>query len=1783
MWKKLFYLVALCCIGLGSSAANLPPEEETKPDGKRKCCSGVTPGTNCCVAYQFTFGHSANDPLIPNGSVSVYALRPSVNLFSPINLYFNHPLFMQIMKAEKDGDTFKLQLQGENREAEVYVFKPGESIGYPGEDFRNKLSKTVVMLNADKQPTAENPVYYRLQNKDGSSALYSASTRKVIYFETSTKRQVTASSKDVQLDIIYGNDGSIRQINSGIDGLADVVVTVVEKGYILGYEIRLYAPDQVGAKNDEGIYTFTGSPYTTYKIFNPNHPTVSYDTYINPDTGEEIVTEKVSPPICTTAIFTKNVNGTDYITTYVYNDVVDDWTMNSSDLKTVTREKSWNSSKSEYTELMQVKNGTGVVVYQETTKNIKFPFGSMIEEKTIGTGDNAPKTWYTYHTDSSQNGSYGKLASERHSSGMWKKYFYDGQGRTTMIVSPFKNQSFNATQSDAKVEYFIYSPVDPKDVPYVGDPRPRVEETKIGGITVKKEYFAYFTESNGEYVEVHERCQNETAEYGNASNIRTETRYYASNADQASAGRLKSIRKPDGKLDTYTYEYGNFTTNTNPGNSTFTATENGYALKTSVIHGIWENSNGVANQSTKDEYISDQYGNQVMTKTYVCTNDSSPTYELFFWSFATYNPEHKVLNTYNSRNEETNSTWNCCNKESYIDQYGIQYSYIYNDLQQLIQETKIGVDNISSQTTSYSYDANGNLLFKMVQGSTNSVSEVYEFDVAGRLTKFVNTIGLAFSYQYTAGDNSGSIPRGETITTIKPGGTTEIEQLFCDGTTESITGSSVIAKYFDRGYDNRGNQWCEVQYGNKNSSRYEKITTDLAGRKIMTEVSSFNGSKQITQFFYNGKNQRSKVTRSGLPNIIYTYDSWGNIVQSGLDENENGILDPISKEQISIYSNSFAKESDTWWFIQTEGTYHKDNADMIALNNVQKKRVNNFSKGIMFELHNYDNCNNLTVQTYSIDRESKIFTINIIKPESVIPYQEVWKNGLKISSRNVSGQTFFYEYDDLGRLIKETDPRIGSTNTIYFTTPGKNGLIKNVTDPAGNVVSYEYDTNSGFLLWIKNSNEKFTKYSYNSRGQITQISGDVPQPIVLEYNELGEQTSLWSFRTNEANMLSGNIWDHALGDQTQWTYDVSSGVVTHLTDSTGKSITYEYDSNNRVTRRIRARLVDTVPLYTDYSYNQRGKLHSVNYSDDTPSIVYEYDRLGRIKTVQDGVGIRAFSYTDNYKLHAENISGIYNKNIVRAYTTSGKKGRAAGLYIDDTEIYTYGYDELGRINQVNSISFQRLLNSNLINSIQRTNGVNTLFSYEENRNVLTCVANGELSVFAYATDTIGRKTSVQKSGTAFSSPEQIIYSYTDRNELSSAISNINLNYNYSFSYDPIGNRQKSTTAGNEIIYSSNSLNQYTAIGNENITYDNDGNMLEYNGWVTKWDGENRLIEMNRGEQKICFAYDYKNRRVEKKVFDSNTLIKHIRFVYDDYKLVEELDATNDNTVLRKYVWQPRSIGLDVPLIMSDMASNSEFFYTTDAGKNISDITDANGNMVAHYEYSPYGVLTKMEGALANANPFRFSSEYYDSETGLVYYIYRYYSPQLGRWLSKDPSGINGGYNLNQYVNNDPINNFDVLGLHCQPCHEAYEACTESAGNALRACLKKVGEEALALAELLLETAVSELKAMEQAAAESRDYSYQQCENMHGNAWYDRVGKLTCKAGVWTAYLTAMSAATTAYIAAVGAIAGIVSAFEAGQTVGCTMVYAYDMVQCDKALQECLKDYGYDENGCPCNQ
>ncbi|MCK9316431.1 MAG: hypothetical protein M0Q48_09865 [Verrucomicrobia bacterium] len=193
---------------------------------------------------------------------------------------------------------------------------------------------------------------------------------------------------------------------------------------------------------------------------------------------------------------------------------------------------------------------------------------------------------------------------------------------------------------------------------------------------------------------------------------------------------------------------------------------------------------------------------------------------------------------------------------------------------------------------------------------------------------------------------------------------------------------------------------------------------------------------------------------------------------------------------------------------------------------------------------------------------------------------------------------------------------------------------------------------------------------------------------------------------------------------------------------------------------------------------------------------------------------------------------------------------------------------------------------------------------------------------------------------------------------------------------------------------------------------------------------------------LDFQYDWMGRRISKTVKTNGVTSYSRKFLYDGWNLIAELDG--NNALVRAYTW-----GLDASgsmqgaggvggLLMVNAGSGGVHFPAYDLNGNVMGLVNAaNGNISAKYEYGPFGEVFCSVGDMASVNPFQFSTKYTDSETDLVYYGYRYYSPALGRWLSRDPIEEQGGLNLYGFVNNDPVNRWDRLGMwsHSHDCAE----------------------------------------------------------------------------------------------------------------------------------------------------
>ena len=99
----------------------------------------------------------------------------------------------------------------------------------------------------------------------------------------------------------------------------------------------------------------------------------------------------------------------------------------------------------------------------------------------------------------------------------------------------------------------------------------------------------------------------------------------------------------------------------------------------------------------------------------------------------------------------------------------------------------------------------------------------------------------------------------------------------------------------------------------------------------------------------------------------------------------------------------------------------------------------------------------------------------------------------------------------------------------------------------------------------------------------------------------------------------------------------------------------------------------------------------------------------------------------------------------------------------------------------------------------------------------------------------------------------------------------------------------------------------------------------------------------------------------------------------------------------------------------------------DNNGNVIGYWNEDGEIVAEYAYDAFGNTIYEDGDMADVFPHRFSTMCYDAETDLYYYGYRYYSPSLGRWISRDPIEEEGGGNVYLGCNNQHLFTIDSLG------------------------------------------------------------------------------------------------------------------------------------------------------------
>lgn len=664
----------------------------------------------------------------------------------------------------------------------------------------------------------------------------------------------------------------------------------------------------------------------------------------------------------------------------------------------------------------------------------------------------------------------------------------------------------------------------------------------------------------------------------------------------------------------------------------------------------------------------------------------------------------------------------------------------------------------------------------------------------------------------------------------------------------------------------------------------------------------------------------------------------------------------------------------------------------------------------------------------------------VIHPDgSVVTNEYTW---LDLVTRTYGSRTYpvGYGYDRQGRMTSMTNwsgfdltsPSGARVTTWSFNT--YRGWLDNKRYQDGNGPDYTY-TAGGKLAtrtWARNRPSDATRiltsygYSAGSGDLATVIYNDGTPGMTNSYDRLGRlftvarngitTTQFW----NHASLLTGE----AYAGGTLAGLSVSN-VYNSLLQRTSVSVpskmsgTYAYDTASRLTS------VTDGTYSTAYSYlaNSRlaGQLTMKESSTTRVTTTKTYDFLNRLAAIVSqpsgsGESLVSFAYRYNDANQRVRTTGEDGSAWSYSYDTLGQVTSGKRAWADGTPVagqqFEYGFDTIGNRTVAREGGDATGAAGALRTSSYTNNALNQLTS----RGVPSKVDLLGVASAAATVTVSGTNSGVYRKGSYFRKEHTVT------------------NNTYpTFTITAINGATSNTISG-EI---------FVPPGTETFTYDFDGNLTTDGRWTCSWDAENRLTQIESlssppagSQRKLVFEYDHLSRRIRKTVYEngSGSASLDLKFVYDEWNLLAELNGTN-NAAVCTYLWgsdlsgTPQGAGGVGGLLLVKRASEASRFAAYDGNGNVAALIDGTtGSVSARYEYDPFGKTIRQSGTVSSGNPVGFSTKYTDAETGDMYYGYRHYWPSGGRWKSRDPINEDGGYNLFAFAANRPITAFDALGL-----------------------------------------------------------------------------------------------------------------------------------------------------------
>jgi RHS repeat-associated protein len=571
-------------------------------------------------------------------------------------------------------------------------------------------------------------------------------------------------------------------------------------------------------------------------------------------------------------------------------------------------------------------------------------------------------------------------------------------------------------------------------------------------------------------------------------------------------------------------------------------------------------------------------------------------------------------------------------------------------------------------------------------------------------------------------------------------------------------------------------------------------------------------------------------------------------------------------------------------------------------------------------------------------------------------------------------------------------------------------------------------------------------------------------PVGRKTNEIIVNVMTNSFTYNPA----GDLRTLADGkyQYTSWGYDAYGRVTSETNETSGETLRYSYHPTGQLSNRWSKAKNNTL-----YSYDAVGNLTNINYPVST-DIRYKYDALNRLTNMVDAAGTTTYTYDVANRTTVEDGPWA-NDNVTNLLNTTCPHSSLTIQQPSGTFSTPYSYDSARRLSTVasgagtytyyyhpglNSITASTRLTHRL--SLPNTSYITNFYDSRARLSDTYLYNNTGTALNRHS---YLYNDGNQRTKQTYQNGDYVDYTYDDAGELLSGWT-----YNsggtaitaqkYGFTYDPAWNMTVRTQNVTLTSYTVNTQNQLTAVDSNANGFDNNGNMTSRSPYETfTYDDENQLTKYENSNpftpSRVDFAYDGKQRLRKATYYTWNgsswSFSSYTEYVYDGMLLVQErangspsvtytrgtdLGRTGASPVqsgaLAGQSFQSAG-GIGGLLGRSHGYSSGTWSthndYHADGNGNITYLVNSSQTSAAAYRYDPFGRTITSSGTLASANTLRFSSKQLLTAANLYYYGYRFYDPNIQRWLNRDPIGEKGGINLYVYVRNSPVYGIDPDG------------------------------------------------------------------------------------------------------------------------------------------------------------